>query len=251
MELIVGLAAGLVAGFINTLAGSGSFLTLPALIFLGLPAQVANGTNRIGILVAGVVAVRTFHKQGQLPLTRVLPLVPPVVLGSVLGALLAVDLPAHLMDRIVGVLMLLMLASLLIRRGLWLDRPAQAAVRGGPVTFLAFFAIGVYGGFIQAGVGLFLLSGLVLLAGFDLVRANSVKSLLVLLFTLPATLIFLQNDQVMLILGLLMAVGQGAGAYLAARFASRSTGAERWIRWVLIVVLGATIIKLFGLFPGA
>ena len=249
MELIVGLTAGLVAGFVNTIAGSGSFLTLPALIFLGLPAQVANGTNRIGILVAGVVAVWTFRQEGRLPVSRILPLLPPVLLGSVLGALVAVDLPASLMDRVVGILMLLMLACLLIRPGLWLDRPVRDAVRNGPASFLVFFAIGVYGGFIQAGVGLFLLSGLVLLSGFDLTRANSIKSLLVLLFSVPATLIFLINDQVVLSLGLLMAAGQAVGAYLAARFASRSKGAERWIRKVLIVVLGATVLKLFGLFP--
>jgi len=249
MEWIVGLAAGLVAGFINTVAGSGSFLTLPALIFLGLPAQVANGTNRIGILVAGVVAVWSYRRRGLLQLSRVFPLLPPVLLGSVLGALLAVDLPASTMDLVVGVLMSLMLLSLVIRPRLWLDRPRPEVTRNGPLGFLVFFAIGVYGGFIQAGVGLFLLSGLVLVAGFDLVRANGIKALLVLLFTLPATLIFLVHDQVVLSLGLLMAAGQAAGAYLAVHFAARAQGARDWIRWLLIVVLAATALKLFGVLP--
>ncbi|MFH0944574.1 MAG: sulfite exporter TauE/SafE family protein [Planctomycetota bacterium] len=249
MELLVALAAGLFAGFINTLAGSGSFLTLPALIFMGLSSQVANGTNRIGILLAGIVAVWTYHKQGKLPLGGLTPILPAILLGSVAGALVAVKMPAESMDQVIGGLMLLMLASLLLRPKQWLPRGVPEP-KGGPLAKnLAFFAIGVYGGFIQAGVGLFLLSGLVLLLGFDLVRANAVKVLLVLLFTVPSLAVFLLNDQVVWSLGLLVAAGQCVGAFIAARTSSRWEGADRWIRLLLIGVLGATVLKLFEIPP--
>ncbi len=245
MEILVAILAGLVAGVINTLAGSGSFLTLPALIFLGLPSQVANGTNRIGILLAALVSVWTFRAEGRLSFRGIGWLIFPSAAGAVAGALIAVRLDHRVMDTTIAVLMLLMLAMVALRPDRWLkERPGPPAVRRRLATLLVFFAIGVYGGFIQAGVGLFLLAGLVLNAGFDLARANGVKNLLVLLFTIPAFPVFILHDQVVWDVGLTMAAAQCCGAFLAARFASRSRSANAWIRWLLIVVLAASAAKL-------
>ena len=107
-----------------------------------------------------------------------------------------------------------------------------------------FFAIGVYGGFIQVSVGLFLLAGLVLGAGYDLVGANAMKNLIVLMFTAAALVVFVVNDQVDWTLGLLLGAGQAVGAWVAAHFAVKR-GAE-FVRWAVIVITVGSAVALFA-----
>lgn len=240
------IAAGFAAGFINTLAGSGSLVTLPLLIFLGLPANVANGTNRVGILLQNVVGVSSFRQQQVLDVRGGLMLAVPAVLGSVLGAQIAVNLDEQMMRRTIGALMVIMLVVILVRPKRWLQgREEVANHRPGWSQLLIFFAIGVYGGFIQAGVGIFLLAGLVLGAGYDLVRANAVKVLIVLCFTVSALIVFLINRQVVWSTGLILAVGNMLGAWVAARMAVER-GAT-FVRWVLILVVAVSGAELLGL----
>ncbi|GAB4534558.1 MAG: sulfite exporter TauE/SafE family protein [Anaerolineae bacterium] len=241
------IAAGFAAGFINTLAGSGSLITLPLLIFLGLPANVANGTNRVGILLQNVVAVGSFRQQRVLDLRGGLLLSIPAIIGSVLGAQIAINLNEEMMRRTIGALMIVMLIVILIRPKRWLE--GRGEVENQRLTWvqvLIFFAIGVYGGFIQAGVGIFLLAGLVLGAGYDLVRANAVKVLIVLCFTVSALLVFLVNKQVVWSIGLILAVGNMSGAWVASRMAVER-GAP-FVRWVLIAVVAISGAKLLGVF---
>jgi uncharacterized membrane protein YfcA len=226
---------GIVAGFINTLAGSGSLITLPILILLGLPANVANGTNRVGVLGQNVVAVATFRRGHVLDLGGTWKLVLPSVLGSIVGAMLAVDLDEASLRRIIGVLMLVMLATMFVQPERWLAEDAGRRRSRPWLEVPLFFAIGAYGGFIQAGVGIFLIAALVLGAGFELVGANAVKNLIVLVFTAAALVVFVVNDQVQWTLGALLAVGQGAGAWLAVRMAL--TRGARFVRAVVIVII--------------
>jgi uncharacterized membrane protein YfcA len=233
---------GFVAGFVNTLAGSGSLVTLPMLILLGLPANVANGTNRVGILLQNSVAVATFKRHGALDGRGSVELIVPAVLGAVVGASLAVDLDETVLRRAIAVLMLIMLGVVVWRPSRWLEK--RDTRHGARVWIQApvFFAIGAYGGFIQAGVGVFLLAGLVLGAGYDLVKANAIKNLIVLVFTVPALAVFIVNEQVRWDVGLLLAVGNGAGAWCAARIAV--VRGARFVHWVLIVILLAASIAL-------
>jgi uncharacterized membrane protein YfcA len=222
--------AGFVAGFVNTLAGSGSLLTLPLLILLGLPANVANGTNRVGVLMQNVVAVATF--------------LVPSLLGGIVGALLAVDLDEALLRRTIGVLMVVLLIVMLLKPERWI---ADHATRREPRLYVevpVFFVIGVYGGFIQISVGLFLLAGLVLGAGYNVVGANAVKNLIAFVFTGAALVVFVLNDQVSWTLGLLLAAGQGLGAWVAARTAIRR-GAV-FVRYTVIVIVALSAIALFA-----
>jgi uncharacterized membrane protein YfcA len=226
---------GFIAGFINTLAGSGSLITLPILILLGLPANVANGTNRVGVLMQNIAAAAAFRQHDALDTGASWKLVLPSVLGAVLGAELAVDLDEALLRRLIGMLMLVMLAVILFKPERWL---ATHNVRREPrliVEVPLFFAIGVYGGFIQAGVGIFMLAGLVLGAGFTLVNANAVKNLIVLVFTVAALLVFVLNDQVRWGLGLMLGLGQAAGAWVAVRMAVERGAA--FVRWVVVVII--------------
>lgn len=243
LPYLIAAVAGIAAGFLNTLAGSGSFLTLPALVWLGLPTQIANATNRVGILIAAVVAARSFPKDFGLPRPDLVRLLVPCSLGALLGAIAAAKLDPRAMDHVVGVLMLAMLVVIVARRGRSAPPEGPIGPRGAK-TFWIFLAIGAYGGFIQAGVGIFLLAGLVSNVRLPLRRANAVKLLLVLVFTIPAVLIFIHEDQIRWRIGLWMALGQSVGAWAAARFASSSPRADLWIHRVLIVVLAATSLRL-------
>jgi len=236
--------AGFVAGFINTLAGSGSLLTLPLLIVLGLPANVANGTNRVGVLLQNIVGVATFHRRGVLDLTGSWKLVVPAVIGGVVGAELAVDLDEALLRRVIGVLLLVLLAVMLLKPERWI---AEHAVRREPRLYVEvplFFLIGVYGGFIQVSVGLFLLAGLVLGAGYNLIGANAMKNLLALLFTAAALVVFMVNDQVQWTLGLMLGAGQAVGAWVAARVAIER--GAKFVRYTVIVIVVLSAIALFA-----
>ena len=239
------VAAGFGAGFINTLAGSGSLITLPLLIFLGLPANVANGTNRVAILAQNLVTVNSFSRQKVLDWRGGLQLAAPAVIGSLIGAQIAVNLNEEMMRRAIGVLMIIMLIVILVNPKHWLQGKFEKM--SGNITWqlaLTFFGIGLYGGFIQAGVGIFLLAGLVLGAGYNLVRANAVKALIILIYTVFVMFVFVLNHQVMWGIGLVLAVGNASGGWVASKMAVEK-GAG-FVRWLLIAVIIVSATKLLG-----
>jgi len=239
------VAVGVLVGFINTLAGSGSVISLPLLMFLGLPANVANGTNRIGILIQSVVAVASFKKQKIFNWNEGLRLAIPSVVGSFIGAISAVKLTNEIMEMVIGGLMVVMFFVLLYKPSRWINGSTEKEQKKpGILKILVFFAIGLYGGFIQAGIGLFLLAGLVLGAGMNLVKANAIKVLVVAIYTPIALAVFIYNDQVSYEIGLILALGNAIGAWLAARFAIK--GGPELIRYFLLVIVFLSAIKLLG-----
>jgi hypothetical protein len=228
--------AGFASGFINTLAGSGSLITLPLLIFLGLPAPVANGTNRVAILLQNVVATSQFKKARKLSLKTGLLLSVPAIAGALIGAHIAVRLSEETLRMMIGFLMGGMLVLLFTRPEQWLRQRLTHTDRDHHWgTLIVFFLIGVYGGFIQAGVGLLLLMGLVLGIGFDVVRANAVKVFIVLCFTLIALPVFIVHGLVQWKCGVALSFGQMFGAWIAARLAIEQGTA--FVRLVLILVV--------------
>ncbi len=243
--LIVILAGvGIIAGFINTLAGSGSLLTLPVLMFLGLPANVANGTNRIAILLQNVVGVTSFRQQKVLDFKQGLWFGLPAIIGAITGAQLAISLNEDIMQKVIGGLLAFMFFLILYKPSKWLKENAMPDKKPGIVQVIIFFFIGVYGGFIQAGVGFFLLAGLVLGAGMDLVRANAVKMFIVLLYTPMALLLFILNDQVNFLYGFILAAGNMLGAFIGSRVAVNK--GVKFIRWILLVAILFSALKLLG-----
>lgn len=239
------VGAGFLAGFINTLAGSGSAITLPLLVFMGLPATVANGTNRIGVLMQTTTSTWTFHRQGVMPWRDALSLLIPAILGGIIGAILAANLDEPNMRRAIGGMLVLTLFMILIKPKRWLSGRAEGARKPGPKEWVIFFFIGMYGGFIQAGVGIFMLVGLVLGIGHDLVRANAIKALLVLALNIFAFVVFVRNGQVDWFLGLVLAIGNIAGARAAALMATKAW-AQVWVyRLLLVVVVFSAARMLF------
>ena len=239
--------AGLGAGYINTLAGSGSLITLPLLIFFGLPPTVANGTNRVGVLLQTLTATVSFQKQGFLQWRQVLSLLVASMAGALVGSAIAVNLDQQTMRQTIGVMMLVMLVVLFIQPKRWLTIEAEVLEkRPSWVQLLLFFGIGIYGGFIQAGVGVFLLAALVLSIGYDLVHANAVKSLLVFGFTAVALIVFIVNDQINWGMGIALAIGNSIGGWVAAKTAVKQGAA--FVRWLLIIVVFIASLNLFGVF---
>ena len=239
------IGVGFLAGFINTLAGSGSLLTLPMLMFLGLPANVANGTNRIAILLQNIVGVSSFKQQKVLRIKDGIWLTIPAIVGSLIGALFATELDENIMQKTIGALLVVMFFLLVFKPDVWIKGQAgQIKAKPGIQQIIVFFFIGVYGGFIQAGVGFFLLAGLVLSAGFDLVKANAIKLLIVLIYTPFALAVFMYNQQVDYKKGLILAVGNMLGAFIASRFAVN--WGTKFVRYFLLVVLLGASLKLIG-----
>jgi uncharacterized membrane protein YfcA len=241
------IAVGFLAGFINTLAGSGSLLTLPLLMFLGLPANVANGTNRIGILFQSIVASGSFKQKKVLDFKVGFWLGVPSIIGAIAGSLWAVNLTDEIMRIFIGILLVVMFFIILYKPDAWIKGQAgKVKEKPSVLQMIIFFGIGLYGGFIQAGVGFFLLGGLVLGAGYDLVKANAIKVFITLLFTIPALIVFVINAQVNYLLGFVLAIGSMLGAFVGAKVAV-SWGAK-FVRYVLLAAILGSALKLFGVF---
>lgn len=238
---------GILVGFINTLSGNGSVISLPLLIFAGLPANVANGTNRVGIALQNLVGATSFQRKGVLDVRGALILSVPAVIGSIVGASIALDLNEQVMERVIGVMMILMLILIIADPQRWLKgKTHHLTERPRWYHYLIFFGIGMYGGFIQMGAGIFLLAGLVLSLGYDLVRANAVKVAINLAFTIASLLIFSTNGQVAWVPGLVLAAGTAIGAWAAAHMAVEKGAA--WVHRLLIVVVVLSALNLLGVF---
>ncbi|GKW48299.1 sulfite exporter TauE/SafE family protein [Halomonas sp. NCCP-2165] len=245
MTLFEGLALvgiGVVAGFINVLSAGGSMLTLPLLMFLGLPPQVANGTNRVSIVLQSLSAVTSFLRAGASHIGLGLRLAVPAVMGSLLGAWLALRVSDALFE---AVLIAVMAGSalLMLLPQPRLDTRPLTVERLTPVVYLAMFAIGLYGGFIQVGVGILFIVVLYRLLRIDLAQVNVFKVLIILVYTLPALGVFIAFGQVRWGFGLLLALGSMLGAWLAVKVNMSPRGAL-WVKWLTLTVIVAIILRL-------
>ena len=238
-QLFLLAGVGVLSGFLNVMAGGGSLLALPVLIFLGLPGNVANGTNRVAIVAQNVSAVTSFFKQGYADLRTMLTLALCAVPGAALGAYLGTQVSGELFNRILGGLMivLLILMSRKQRDAETTEKPKRLVL-----GHLLMVAVGFYGGFIQAGVGFFLMAVLYRVVGLDLVRVNAFKVFIVGIYTLVALAIFADKGQVLWLLGAALAVGTTAGGWIGAHFTVKR--GEGLIRVVLNVVLVVMAIRL-------
>jgi uncharacterized membrane protein YfcA len=235
---------GLVAGIVNTLAGGGSLLTVPLLVLLGLPATTANGTNRIGVLFQNLVSTLRFRSGGLDGVLGAKPILAATVVGSLIGATIASSMPADVFRRVFGVAMILLLYPMLRSRKTTAEI-VPSSPRSGLANQLIFFGIGLYGGAIQAGVGLFLIAALSR-SGLDLVRTNAIKVVIVGVLTLVAVPVFVLQGQIDWPMASALVVGFGLGGELGARAAL--LGGERLIRPVLVISVLAMAGRMLGLY---
>ena len=245
-EIILLVLAGISVGFINTLAGGGSIISLSLLMFLGLPATVANGTNRIAITLQTLTATRNFKKAGLLSSRKGLLLGIPAVAGAVAGSFIAVEINEALFEKVMVVIMFIMLFFVFYKPSVWLKGKIELQnKKSSPLQYVIFFFIGVYGGFIHAGIGYLLLMALVLGAGFDLLQANALKVLIVFMYVPFTLIVFIISGQVNYLYGFVLAVGNIIGAIVASKFAVKK-GAP-FLRWVILAVVILTALHVFGI----
>jgi uncharacterized membrane protein YfcA len=240
------IVAGFAAGFINTLAGSGSILTLPLLIFMGLPANVANATNRVNVLFQNAVSTTSFHRSRVLDVRGAIILGVPAVIGSIGGALIAASLNEQVMRKAIGVVMIMMAVLIVTKSDQWINgRITEISHRPDWKLMVIMFMLGVYGGFIQLGAGVFILASLVMGVGYDLVRANAVKTAIILVITVAALLVFQGSGKVNWSLGLVVAIGSMSGAWVAARFAIH--WGTKWVYRILLFVVILSALDFLGI----
>jgi hypothetical protein len=236
--------SGLGCGFVNTLAGGGSLITLPMLIFLGLPPQIANATNRLALVFQTATATIGFRRDNHRVTRVVLWLAPPTLLGSWFGAELAVMLSPALFRIIFGILIVIAAIVTILNPQLFKKQlgPSSDSTRPSWSLMVIFLFIGIYSGFIQVGVGIPSLLVLLLLGKYNIHRGNAIKVQLLFLSTLLSTIVFLWHNQVILVIGLILAIGNGLGAWLAT-IVSRNRDLF-WLRWLLLLSALAAFIRI-------
>jgi len=217
---IILIVIGLMAGIINTLAGGGSNLSLPALMMYGLPADIANATNRVSVLMQSITASRGFYKHDKIEAAAVKDSFFPLLFGGLVGAVFASYLNVELLKPF--------LLGTMIAVSLWVvlksdTKPEeQGKVKScydNKFALLATFAAGFYGGFVQAGVGFVLIATFVGALNYDLLRANAMKVVATVIFTSIALLVFIFRDQIAWLPGILLGIGSIIGAQIAVKFA--------------------------------
>ncbi len=232
---------GIGAGFINTIGGGGSVITVSMMIFFGMPSAVANGTNRVALLIQNISAVYSFKRKNCFDLKMNLNLAIPAVVGSIIGSNIAVNISDQVFNKILVIIMILILFQILLNPQKKLqDLKGETGLKYRIPGQIVFFFIGLYGGIIQVGVGFIIIAAMSLLTDCDLVRINAAKVFIVGAYTISSLLVFIINGKVDFFLGFCLAVGNGIGAYLGSIFAV-SKG-EKWIKILLTIMILAMVI---------
>jgi uncharacterized membrane protein YfcA len=238
------IAVGFVVGFINTVAGGGLLISLPVLIFLGLPPNVANATNRVAVAIQNAMGTAGFKSKGVSTFPFNIYLGISALFGAIIGAYIAVDINGEIFNRILAIIMIVVVLIIVFKPKMKLEK-MQERITGKYLWLgmLAFFFFGIYGGFINAGLGFIIILFLHYSNRMTLVRANATKVVVVLIYTLAALVIFMVNDQINWHVGLVLAIGNGTGGWLASRV-SVSKG-DGFIKTFLVTMVVIMAIKLW------
>jgi len=244
VETILLILVGCIAGVINTIAGGGSLLTLPFLIFLGIPSNVANGTNRVAILIQNIFSTAGFQSKGVSAYPFSIHMGLSALAGSFIGAKIAVDIQGDTFNKILAIVMILVVLVMIFKPKNT-EKYTAERTKGKYfwATVVAFFFIGIYGGFIQAGTGIFILLALSSISNFSLVKSNSVKVVVAFIYTIGAVLVFAYNSKIDWQIGLTMAIGNSLGAWFASRWSVQK--GDGLVKIFLAVMVSGMAIKLW------
>tara|TARA_R110002073_G_scaffold72537_1_gene177082 strand:- start:47200 stop:47970 length:771 start_codon:yes stop_codon:yes gene_type:complete len=243
MDLLLLVVIGFIAGIINIVAGGGSLLTLPLLIFLGLPSHVANATNRIAIIIQNIFAIKGFQSKGVTTHPFSLYLAIPAVVGAVIGARIALDIPDALFNKILAGVMIVIVIYMIFKPKV--DHlKLQERINGKYLwlSMFVFFFIGLYGGIIQAGVGFIVIMALSSINHIGLVKSNAIKVTVALIYSVAAVIVFQVDGIINWKYGLTLAFGNAVGGWLMSRYSVKK--GDGFVRIFLIVVVSILAIKL-------
>ncbi|MFY0603264.1 MAG: sulfite exporter TauE/SafE family protein [Flavobacteriaceae bacterium] len=244
-DYILLIVIGFIAGAINILAGGGSLLTLPMLIFLGVPPATANGTNRIAIIIQNIFAVRGFKSKGVSAFPFSIYLAISATIGAIVGAILAVHyVQDDVFNKILGVIMVLVVIFIIANRKATTQELVER-ITGKHLWLgiLAFFFVGIYGGFIQAGVGFIMLLALSSINKISLVKSNAIKVFVALVYSIAAVAVFTHGDAINWKYGLILSIGNASGAWLASRWSVNK--GDALVKKFLVIMVLVMAIKLW------
>ena len=245
MYLLASFGA-LFAGAINTLAGNGSAITLTILTeLLGLPPNMANGTNRVGIFTQSSVASWVFYKGDKLDIAKRRNYIVIIFIGALAGGILALNVSNEQFKSVFRFMLVFMLVAVLVKPKRWLR---ATEIDFNPPWYLyvpLLFALGFYGGFIQMGMGVFFLIIMVLVLRINILESNALKGFVIALYTLLVIGLFAYKGMIDWKIGGIMAIGQTLGGWLTARFATSVSWADKAAYYMLITVLILAITKMW------
>jgi len=235
--------AGTFAGFVNSIAGGGSLMTVPLLIFMGLPSAEANGSNRIAIFIQNIFAVAGYRSKGIYVFPFAIRVAIPAVFGAVVGAEIAADINDRLFNRILAIVMPVIMSATIFRPKITetsqdlITRPKILA------SIIVFFLLGIYGGFIQAGIGFLIIASLTAIHGFNMAYTNSIKVFVILCYTLAAVVVFYLEGKIRWEYGLALAAGNSVGGWIGSRWSVGKS--DRLIRMILLITVLGLSVKLW------
>jgi uncharacterized protein len=244
LEYFFLVIAGVGAGFINVVAGGGSLITLPLMIFMGLPPNIANGTNRVALVAQNIVSVSNFKHKGISARPYSIYLGAAALVGAIVGASLAIDIPEKLFNKILAIVMVIVAIIILTNPSFKKDIEEKLDIKHRIFGIISFFFIGIYGGFLHAGIGFIIMLALVKINGFSLVKTNSIKVTVALIYTVAALVIFIWQGMIDWRVGLVLAVGNATGGWLGSTFSIKK--GDIWIKRILLVAITAMAIKLWA-----
>jgi uncharacterized membrane protein YfcA len=243
-NLLYLVVAGFVAGFINTIAGGGSLITLPVLIFLGLPPSIANGTNRIGIFLQTFTGAVGYRTKGIKTFPFSIYCGISALLGSVIGAQIAIDIKGETFNRILAAVMIVVVLLIVFKPKVSIETLMERTTgKHLWISIIIFFFLGIYGGFLNAGIGIIVLLFLTYFNRMSLIKANATKVTIACIYTFAAIVMFVLNDKINWTYGLFLAIGNMIGAWISSRWAVKQ--GDKTVRIFLIVVVTAMAIRLW------
>ncbi|QSE99245.1 sulfite exporter TauE/SafE family protein [Fulvivirga lutea] len=243
-EALLLLGTGILASFLNVTSGGGSLVSLPVLIFLGLPPTIANASNRIGIISQNLFAVAGFRSKGVHAWPYSLYIALSAFLGAIIGAKISVDLSDDIFQKVIAIVMVgVVLLTVFNSKKTNTIIKENMSVKAQVLGVIVFFFVGIYGGFIQAGVGFIMIAALTGINGFSLVKTNSAKVFVALIYTLSAVAVFIYEDVINWTYGLTLAAGNAIGGWLTSRWSVKK--GDKWIKRILVITVTALAIKLW------
>ena len=243
-NLLYLVVAGFVAGFINTIAGGGSLITLPVLIFLGLPPSIANGTNRIGIFLQTFTGAVGYRTKGIKTFPFSIYCGISALLGSVIGAQIAIDIKGETFNRILAAVMIVVVLLIVFKPKVSIESLMERTTgKHLWISVIIFFFLGIYGGFLNAGIGIIVLLFLTYFNRMSLIKANATKVTIACIYTFAAIVMFVLNDKINWTYGIFLAIGNMIGAWISSRWAVKQ--GDKTVRIFLIVIVTAMAIRLW------
>jgi uncharacterized membrane protein YfcA len=242
-EIVLLLVSGVLVGIINTLGGGGSVITMSLFMAMGMPIGIANGTNRIAVLLQNFSATIAFLRKGMLHIKSGLLLSIPAIFGNIIGAMVATEVSESIFKICLSVVLLIILVYLILGK----DKQTITGGHGLAIKwwhYIWFFIIGFYGGYIYIGLGFLILAITIWTMNLDIITANVIKGFVIFLSTPFAFAVFIYNDQVEWMAGLLHGVGNIVGAIMASHWAV--SWGIKFVRWFTLAIIVVFFIDLMG-----